>query len=74
MCKVTNQGIDECLKPLIKVLNDNGFVTVASCCGHEKQPGNIALSDGRELIIMPNYELSRTLEKNNTDIWPGIDS
>lgn len=73
MCEIKNQGIDDCLKRLIVVLNDNGFKTVASCCGHGKQPGNIALADGREFIIMPNYKSTRNLETKNKDIWPGID-
>lgn len=73
MCEITNSGIDECLKPIIKALNSVGVKTVASCCGHGKQPGNIALADGREIIILPNYETSRELERRNKDIWPGID-
>jgi hypothetical protein len=27
---------DECMVPLIKALNDAGFRTLASCCGHGK--------------------------------------
>ncbi len=42
---------DPCLAPLIVALNSSGIKTVASCCGHGKIPGNIALADGRELII-----------------------
>ena len=31
--------VDKCLKEAIENLNDNGFITVASCCGHGiKQP------------------------------------
>lgn len=53
-------GIDECIAPLIQALNDAGVVTVASCCGHGKGPGRIALGDGRELVIVPDF---RTAEK-----------
>jgi len=43
--------IDECIHKLIWCLNRNGMETVASCCGHGKQPGRILLKDGREIII-----------------------
>lgn len=70
MCDITNAGIDKCLEPIIMALNAAGVKTVASCCGHGKQPGNIALADGRELIIAPDYDTARRIEKE----WPGIDS
>lgn len=28
--------VDECLLPFLQWANDNGFATVASCCGHEQ--------------------------------------
>ena len=74
MCKVTNSGIDECIKPLVEALNKAGFKTIASCCGHGKQPGNIALVDGRELVIMPDYDTARRVERMNVSVWPGIDT
>lgn len=49
-------AVDSCIAPLIKALNDVGIKTVASCCGHGKRPGNIALKDGRELEILPDKE------------------
>jgi hypothetical protein len=52
-------NIDACISPLVKLLNYNGIGTVASCCGHGKVLGNIALEDGRELIIAPNYNKAR---------------
>lgn len=57
------QGIDKPIRHLVKILNDNGYETVASCCGHNKMPGNIALKDGRELIIIPDYKTARQVEK-----------
>lgn len=60
--------IDSCVYDLVKVLNENGFVTIASCCGHGRRPGNIALADGRELVIARNYEEGRKIDK----IFPGI--
>ena len=55
--------VDKCIANLIQALNDGGVSTVASCCGHGKGFGNIILRDGRELIIMPDYESSRRAEK-----------
>jgi len=56
-------SVDSCLATLIGVLNVTGFRTVASCCGHGKRPGNIALEDGREIIIVPDYKTSRRVER-----------
>ena len=43
--------IDICIAPIVAALNATNIETVASCCGHGKMAGNIALADGRELII-----------------------
>jgi hypothetical protein len=47
---------------LVTALNAGGIPTVASCSGHGAQRGNIALRDGRELHISPDFESARTLE------------
>ena len=60
--------IDSCIHDLVRVLNENGFATRASCCGHGRRPGNIALADGRELVIARNYEEGRAIDK----MFPGI--
>jgi len=57
-----NRGIDTCIAPLVKALNDVGMATVASCCGHGHLPGNIILEDGREIIIVPDYETGRKVD------------
>ncbi len=36
--KIPNNRIDKCMIPLIKWLKSNEYVTVASCCGHDKYP------------------------------------
>lgn len=43
MCKKTNYKtcnvrIDKCIRNLIYFLNQNGYITIASCCGHMKYP------------------------------------
>lgn len=55
--------VDACLAPLIAALNLGGYPTVASCCGHGHRPGNIALKDGRELCILPDYETGRRMDR-----------
>jgi hypothetical protein len=47
---------DPCIAPLVAALNDGGLPTVASCCGHGKSVGSIALRDGRELIIAATFQ------------------
>lgn len=44
-------GIDSCIAPLVKALQEGGIDMFASCCGHEKGPGRIDLADGRVLKI-----------------------
>lgn len=56
-------GVDEEIRDLVDVLNKNGYETVASCSGHSKMMGNIALKDGRELMIIENYNKARKVEK-----------
>lgn len=55
--------VDACIAPIVQALNDAGIETAACCCGHNKGFGNIALKDGRELIISPDFALSRKLDK-----------
>ena len=55
--------VDRCIAELVSALNFGGTATVASCCGHGKRPGNIALADGRELVICQDFATARTAEK-----------
>lgn len=55
--------VDSCLADIIYALNEAGIHTEACCCGHGKRPGNIILSDGRELVIAKNYEEGRAVDK-----------
>lgn len=51
-----NVWCDPCLAPLVRALNGGGLPTVASCCGHGTHYGSIALADGRQLVILPDFE------------------
>jgi hypothetical protein len=55
--------VDPCIASLVQALNDAGIKTRASCCGHGKQPGNIALEDGREILIAADFNHARTIER-----------
>jgi hypothetical protein len=55
--------VDQCIAPLVRALNAAGIATVASCCGHGKRPGNIALADGRELIIALDWKTGRAVDR-----------
>jgi len=54
--------IDRCLAPVVSALNAAGVWTTASCCGHGKRPGTIALVDGRECTILPDFESGRRVD------------
>jgi hypothetical protein len=56
-------GVDSCIASVVKALNAAGISTIASCCGHGKCPGNIVLGDGRELIIAPEFETGRAVDR-----------
>ena len=45
------KGIDRCIAPIVKALNDAGIYTASSCCGHGQNSGEITLHDGRILAI-----------------------
>jgi hypothetical protein len=49
-------GIDRCIAPVIKALNEGGIETVECCCGHGKCLGYIALADGRVLVPLADKE------------------
>ena len=62
------RDIDVCIVPVVRALNNAGIATVASCCGHGHRPGNIALADGRELVIAADYEQARQIDGLFPDI------
>ncbi len=69
--KLTNGNtayVDPEIQTIVQTLNDGGFQTIASCSGHGHKPATIALRDGRELLILRNFEEARMIGKN----WPGI--
>lgn len=49
--EVRAKPIDSCIAPIVAALNAAGTPTRSSCCGHGRVPGNIALADGRWLIV-----------------------
>lgn len=61
--RIKMAGVDSCIAPIVKILNDNGILTDASCCGHGKMFGSIILADGRELLILPDRETTLRMEK-----------
>ena len=67
-CNKINSGIDKCIQPIVKALNDCGMKTVASCCGHGKTNGRITLKDGREIFIIPDFDTATAIERYFPDI------
>lgn len=54
--------VDESIAPIVWALNAVGAETIASCSGHGHRPGNIALRDGREIIIARDFEEARRID------------
>lgn len=55
-------GIDASIAGIVEALNTAGVPTIASCSGHGHRPGNIALRDGRELIIARDFDEARQID------------
>ena len=64
----THAPVDPCIALLVQALNNGGVQTTASCCGHGHRPGIINLSDGREMIVMPDFKTSRRIDHPFPDI------
>ena len=45
------KGVDSCIAPIVKALNNAGIYTAGCCCGHGRGKGNVILHDGRILEI-----------------------
>ena len=51
--------VDDEIASIVHALNAAGISTVASCSGHGMRPGRISLADGRELFVLPSYEIGQ---------------
>lgn len=49
------KGVDRCIAPIVKALNDAGIHTGGSCCGHDKTDGFIALHDGTLITVKRDH-------------------
>lgn len=56
-------NVDPCIADLVAALNRGGVPTCNSCCGHGEGPGSIALSDGRWVLVLADW-----------DEWKAVDS
>jgi hypothetical protein len=57
----------------VAALNAAGIETVASCSGHGSRLGNIALRDGRELIIARDFAEARRIEATLLEAGEALD-
>ena len=48
----SEETIDACIAPLVRVLQNGGVNMRGSCCGHGREPGGIQLQDGRVLLVL----------------------
>lgn len=54
--------VDSEIAPIVAALNAVGLETAASCSGHGFRPANIALRDGREIIIARSHAEARKID------------
>lgn len=54
--------VDAEIASIVRALNEAGCETIASCSGHGFRPGNIALADGREIIIARDFAEARKID------------
>jgi hypothetical protein len=55
--------VDTEIAPIVAALNAAGVPTRASCSGHDNRPANIALQDGREIIIARDHAEGRLIDR-----------
>ena len=72
--KWQEEGIDKCIAPLVRALQEGGIDMRGSCCGHGGMLGDIHLQDNRVLLIANEacfYRGSRTsfLLKSAFENW-----
>ena len=65
--KLREIEVDSCIAEFVKMLNENDYETVASCCGHGKQPSRISLRDGRDIFLV-SFEEAQEITK----VFPSI--
>jgi len=57
-------GVDSCIADFVQMLNDNGIETVASCCGHGKQPASIILRNDTWLMFLTREDALEVYKKH----------
>jgi len=62
-------GIDSCIAPLVKALQEGGIDMSSSCCGHGRPLGDIWLQDGRILLIDTYGECAFHLTRLLLKVW-----
>ena len=69
-------GIDACIAPLVRALQNAGIDMRASCCGHGNADGRIDLQDGRTLVITRRQTMNGSLYGRVVDdqgaVLPGV--
>lgn len=48
--------VDECVAPLVQMLQREGINMRGSCCGHGHREGYIHLDDGRALLVLSHQQ------------------
>jgi len=64
------QSVDYCIADIVAALNANNIPTLASCCGHNKITGSIALADGRTITLAGHVRPWEAKEKPAAPVCP----
>lgn len=57
--------IDSCIADLVRALDQAGIDMRGCCCGHGEHEGNIALQDGRVLLVLQGEPADRYLASDH---------
>jgi len=66
--KWREMGIDSCIAPIVRALQEGGIDMRGSCCGHGRMSGQIELQDGRMILILPSAKLYYKAYASNAEI------
>lgn len=63
---------DPCLADWVKMLNENGIKTVASCCGHGRVPPTIMTQEHGDVMLLGHFWATEKAHHLVRSLWGDI--